>query len=95
MTFNEILTQPFDKVPLSIVDAFRPSGNVLISFVVSLSNHDRNQLDQRFFVKNAPAAWHPTTHSTGCSSSKPLSEPMRLVTHDRIMAGYNDNIIFV
>lgn len=24
-----------------------------------------------------------------------LSEPMRLVTHDRIVAGYNDSIIFV
>ncbi|MEQ1484398.1 type II toxin-antitoxin system VapC family toxin [Methyloglobulus sp.] len=24
-----------------------------------------------------------------------LSEPMRLVTHDRVVAGYNDSIIFV
>ncbi len=37
---KEALNKSFDKL--------RTNGNLLIPFVVSLSNHERNQLVQRF-----------------------------------------------
>ena len=44
---KEALNKSFDKL--------RTNGNLLIPFVVSLSNHERNQLVQRFPKAGSPA----------------------------------------
>ena len=42
---KETLIRSFDKL--------RMNGNLLIPFVVSLSNHERNQINQRFTIDTA------------------------------------------
>ena len=46
--FMETLNKSFDKVRLRREPAERTNGKLLIPFVVSLSNHERNQFAQRF-----------------------------------------------
>jgi hypothetical protein len=48
---KEALIESFDRPVLSQVEGLRTNGNVLVPFVVSLSNHERNQLDQSFLKR--------------------------------------------
>ena len=47
-TVKETLIKSFDKALLSKAEGLTTNGKWLIPFVLSLSNHERNQLVQRF-----------------------------------------------
>jgi hypothetical protein len=66
---RETLNKSFDKAPLSNVEGLRTNGNVLVSFMVSLSNHRGQPFDfaQDRLVERSPERSRRTRSKPTCS----------------------------